>query len=687
MRLLDNVLNRFGYSPKTRDLSVADLQLISNFQQDSYLSGGSYGYVSSNSSGDIGTLDSRVTPSQLYYINQDPVVVGMKRVIFASLFKKKWAFQGSRNKTISYTKNLKALGWDKICPEIVETLIGTGGGNGLLFFEKYKGFYKLRFEPFICDNYQRVRIYPDFNRREITKYDILSPNQSILKTVTSEQAILVRYFEGGDFRFSENPTISAAKAWNLKYQSMMSTQTTFANGNQIAKVISPDFGQAKDDKSLIALMNGWEKMSLELKQGQGLSNRNRDLVSRIGLRIDKVGATNVDMQTLQLKQECDKEMQAAFGVALSNLGFTESANYSTSEQNRENVNELNTAWLSKKLSDIVYQLMIKLDPNFEDSGIDYIHSYDPTTEDLAIREQNLKTIEIYQKTPDLFEIDDKMLENLGLKKKAITEAKTVELTNQQPELKQPDEVKELDTAKRAKTPKNLTEIAEDSTAYSTFNNRLKRAIEAQLQDYVGKIETSKDLNKLKIKKLETFYDFKTFKRDLMAFADISREYASTKYAPKRAIETDSNFGEYPQDVLDWFDDRTKFLLQGNQEYLGLDNETQAQINPIIQANINESTNIIAKKIRDLIPTISANRAENIARTEVTTAVEHTQYLLLKDEFPFKDWLTTINDVCPLCVGNQRQGRIGVNQIFTSGVATVPAHPQCRCSSNYYVTQS
>ncbi|GAB4146856.1 MAG: hypothetical protein OHK0017_07860 [Patescibacteria group bacterium] len=236
-----------------------------------------------------------------------------------------------------------------------------------------------------------------------------------------------------------------------------------------------------------------------------------------------------------------------------------------------------------------------------------------------------------------------------------------------------------------KTP---TEIALKSKSFTDpqkgFLARWQTAIQKQLESYLKQIEKLEDgdLDNLEIKlpKIETFYSFPALKKDLQNFAGLGIDDFIENTGITKFFD-----GEYPLAVLEWLDDRVEKLLKGKKGFHGIDKETSSQIETIIRNNASKGVVALASIIREQIPSIAFERASLIAHTEVGNAVESTRDILYQAEFKGgeKEWQTSVYDVCPICTGNENQGRIPIDQDFKSGVGKALAHPNCRCTVLYY----
>lgn len=86
------------------------------------------------------------------------------------------------------------------------------------------------------------------------------------------------------------------------------------------------------------------------------------------------------------------------------------------------------------------------------------------------------------------------------------------------------------------------------------------------------------------------------------------------------------------------------------------------------------------------------RADRIARTEISDAYNFGQWDSVKqarDEGwlpgePEKEWIAGGGNPCDICLDNEGEGPIPINQVFSSGDDTPTAHPSCACSLGYSV---
>jgi len=82
-----------------------------------------------------------------------------------------------------------------------------------------------------------------------------------------------------------------------------------------------------------------------------------------------------------------------------------------------------------------------------------------------------------------------------------------------------------------------------------------------------------------------------------------------------------------------------------------------------------------------------DRRETIARTEARNATSEAREIeALGRGAKWKHWITTADErLCDICAGNEADGVIPVDDTFSGGTRTAPAHPNCRCSVAYVTT--
>ena len=253
--------------------------------------------------------------------------------------------------------------------------------------------------------------------------------------------------------------------------------------------------------------------------------------------------------------------------------------------------------------------------------------------------------------------------------------------------KQKNEIQPFFTKAVEFASKTPTEKAWESEEYTTLENRWNKAITNQINSYLKEFEKVADSElenfTVTLPKIESFYDFKTCKNDLLKFAGMGLD--TVKKDKRTKFKANFWDGEYPESVLNYIDKRVVQLLKGTAEFKSIDNQTASEVESIIKNNASQGVAAIAKVITEQLPNISKYRATLIAQTEVTYAVEGTRSLMYKDQFPegTKERQTGVIDVCQLCIQDESQGQIGINELFSSQTDYPPVHPRCGCTNLYF----
>jgi hypothetical protein len=436
---------------------------------------------------------------------------------------------------------------------------------------------------------------------------------------------------------------------------------------------------------------------------KGVKNSFR-VQSSFGLdKVFELGKSNKDLQFLELLLRSKTEIVSAYGLTMSDLGDGDKGlTYNNASTFSYNVFGKIGQPLEELLDQVTNDWFL---PSYgitttENAYFDYNKPNNPDR--LALEEQARKNWE--SNTITLNEMREILAleptEGGDVYLKDWVQAQPLSDNKQQAvdvssEPKEPP--KQLSNGlfgKVAYAQKTPTEKALESVLYlgtdkkNGFLDRWIEAITKQVESFIGKFEKLENdaLNDyiVKLPKIETFYSFPALKKDLLGFAGLALDEVKRD---KRTNFTLNFFdGEFPQEVLNNIDKFTEAVLKGSADLFdSVDVETANQIQNIIKTNINSGVVGISKVLADKVQDLAFNRAELIASTAVTEAVEKTRESMYLSEFPdgYKEWQTTINDVCNLCIGNERQGKIRIDKTFSSGVSAPSAHSRCRCTCLYY----
>lgn len=144
-----------------------------------------------------------------------------------------------------------------------------------------------------------------------------------------------------------------------------------------------------------------------------------------------------------------------------------------------------------------------------------------------------------------------------------------------------------------------------------------------------------------------------------------------------SYESGDDFELTNQDLIDSLMSDADFLL--NKSALDA-TTTQQLIDMIQQAKLDNATiDEISNVITDAMPDISDKRAFVIARTETSRAMGQGNYqAMVQNGVQTKTWVTAGAHPCEICVGNEDDGAIPVDQAFSSGDMYEPAHPNDEC---------
>ena len=92
---------------------------------------------------------------------------------------------------------------------------------------------------------------------------------------------------------------------------------------------------------------------------------------------------------------------------------------------------------------------------------------------------------------------------------------------------------------------------------------------------------------------------------------------------------------------------------------------------------------IVGAIKATVKEFSSVRAELIAQTEVNNAYNFGRTELARSAgFTEKRWITESGNPCAICILNEAEGYIGIDQTFLSGDQRPTAHPRCYCSLDF-----
>ncbi len=122
---------------------------------------------------------------------------------------------------------------------------------------------------------------------------------------------------------------------------------------------------------------------------------------------------------------------------------------------------------------------------------------------------------------------------------------------------------------------------------------------------------------------------------------------------------------------------------GAQMITKMDEETKKRIAQIISDGIKNKRGVegLARDLRKEFEDMSRYRAKIISQTETCDALEDgfmTRAKIMGIEG--KEWVVTGDErVCEICLGNEAEGIVPLDHVFSSGHVRPPGHVSCRCA--------
>lgn len=233
----------------------------------------------------------------------------------------------------------------------------------------------------------------------------------------------------------------------------------------------------------------------------------------------------------------------------------------------------------------------------------------------------------------------------------------------------------------------------DSTGYRTLRNQLTRAIAAQAKAVADALPDAdvlpagiEPLSSADIAILRQWID-----RTMPPLASLVEESTvrqvmtdafvhGAKSLYRRwgvTVKRDASFTLTNPDYLAMLRNQSNYLLNKS----GLDDTTLNRLVDIIASDKEAglTNDEVAADITDQFESIADYRADMITRTEVAKAMNGGDLAAMtKSGVATKAWVAAGNNPCPICVANEDDGYIGVDDYFNSGDTMPPAHPNCEC---------
>jgi len=131
------------------------------------------------------------------------------------------------------------------------------------------------------------------------------------------------------------------------------------------------------------------------------------------------------------------------------------------------------------------------------------------------------------------------------------------------------------------------------------------------------------------------------------------------------------------EAIDWAE------KEGARLVTQMDEETKRRLAQVVSDGIKNKRGIpgLSRDLRKSFTDMGRYRSQLIARTETANALSNASLDRMGEMgIEGKEWVTVGDDrVSPECQGNEAEGVISTNQMFSGGVMAPPQHPNCRCS--------
>jgi len=430
-----------------------------------------------------------IKPEVLLETSREQVIYSAKDAIYKLLTKKGYGFIGGKNSSKLLKNTLDSYGYKEILPILYEGLIGSGGGNVLLFVKKYKGKPKIFCEPFYYNGIERVLIDTDPYTKEIVKYRIVDRFKVDIMELEPSEVVHARYSIDGNSYLGTNPTIIASRYYFVK-KAIMGMIEARSNNLKKDKVFA-----SPDSAFMVKVMENNKETSFFAKWDTFITNAENltgFVFSKIPLDFKKMYQTIDEGKYLETLKYIDEVMAGAFLASLSIQGRTEGVNYSNSEQNTDNLQNITVEPIKVLIENITVDLIKLIIPSFDNYKNKFYFGKELDDEDLAqyeLKTQRAKTqaeiLAVLASNPSYtLNLETMEIEKLGDPQK-VTNGQILK-TEENTDLTQPTVVT------RALNKLDYISEFENSPEYLTVLNRIEKVY----QDMINKgIKLESALNK------------------------------------------------------------------------------------------------------------------------------------------------------------------------------------------------
>lgn len=243
-------------------------------------------------------------------------------------------------------------------------------------------------------------------------------------------------------------------------------------------------------------------------------------------------------------------------------------------------------------------------------------------------------------------------------------------------------------------PKTLTIKTLESADGQKFLQKWKKAVNSQLTALIKKIRAMSDQEwnrlydkpnstwNLPLPKIETYYAFNVLKSDLLTFAQIGEDRATSD----TRLDHSMNYSDskYSEETLKVIDEGSEMLLKGVGEYKGVDTMTNRELANIILANSGKNHLEIADIFEKRLESMSYVRALMIGTTAISNAIMMTEYLIYRDQGAKKKRIIHVADGQARTT-HEAAGKIGwvpIDHIYDGGFVCAGQQVNCRCDQEF-----
>lgn len=557
--------------------------------------------------------------------------------------------------------------------------------------------------------------------------------------------VLKKYIAGANLSSFQNglqePTILS-----LDYKGMAALATAFNDSsNKVGGKI--DTMSYKFTSDPIKFFKEQTELTRQIFKDElvGVRNANKTIMSKVPVTVTKTGRDNRSMETVSLIEVCNQEMGYALRTSQGILN-TKNSKYSNAEVEADNFETFVIEAIKNDSEKwVTEQLMPIIDPLYNSDTETFRLGRDPDAEDIAIYQAktdrtakqaeiitklintgytlNLETGEIIENTSSNLESKENKNKNVD-KQKAEDKSDTVIDNSKDPKKKTENRsVGFFDKTENIRV-KNVIEKALDSADYRKFEKLIRESIANQITFYVEnklakykETELKKAQDKLEIDlpalsssglPVNTLkaQERKFAERGAKEFEDNGSKRALSTYRSSREVaESETEDWDYPVEILEIIDAKSQVLLKGwdslsgkqrelmneyfadYKNYQGIDKQTSAEINTIIQKNLENGKGVEQATIDIMasVKNISEFRAFRIAQTETSQALAVTRrYLYTSNGYRWKLRVTVDDDrVRATHRADQKAGWIEIDKPYpaTGNMSTADAI-LCRCFERY-----